>query len=705
MRIFNIHYAVAFLTLSTITVFAETTKNTSSNGDIVVTATKEGKSKFKSPESISKLTKKQIEQISPTHPADVANRVAGVHVANLGGEGHMTSIRQPISTSGLYLFLEDGLPTRPAGFFNHNALYEINMPQAGSIEITKGPGSSLYGSEAIGGIINTITDPSPEKFEFKLNPEIGSYGWKRSLMSIGDYSEDLKTGFRLNTNITDNDGYQEKGEFSRQSISLRTDSFLNDALAVKNIISYTNVNQTGVAGLTKNDYFQTPRKNYFHGEIGNRDVYALRVSSEINYEPDIYNALTITPFFRDNEMGLMPSWQLTYSPEIWNTTFESYGLLAKYRRNIPSIKTQIITGVDLDYSPSHNTVDDISAVAQNGIYRNFTTGKRVYDFDANQLGISPYVHIEKEITNKLTAHAGLRYDYFDMDYTDNLPSSFSERQFNTGLSRNITRLRPDSGNTSYDQFSPKFGLLYSFNDKYNVYGNYRHSFRTPSATSLYRSGTTVNTDTLQATEVDSFEIGTKGLVKSWFGYEIALYQMNVTNDVVSYFDSSNIRNTTNAGETRHRGIEISAFGDITPELSYNLASSYSQQEYQNFGYQCGTLNCNYAGLDVGRAPKTIGNVSLRYEPNYVPDFGIEAEWVHLGSYFTDEKNTDKYDGHDLLNIRSDYAINKTVSVYANVLNVANTHYAFLASNGGTFTEYRPGLPLSVFGGLRIKLGE
>jgi iron complex outermembrane recepter protein len=701
----NISYAIVLLTLTSISVHSEPMKPVYSDGDIVVTATKEGKSKLKSPESITKLTQKDIEHISPTHPADILNKVAGVYIANVGGEGHITSIRQPISTSGLYLYLEDGLPTRPAGFFNHNALYEINLPQAGALEVTKGPGSSLYGSEAIGGVINSITEPSPEKFEFKLNPEIGSYGWKRVLTSIGDYSEDLKTGFRLNTNITDNDGYQDNSDYGRQSVSLRTDSFPNDALAIKNIISYTNVNQSGVSGLKTNDYRNNPQKNYFHGDIGARDVYALRVSSEFNYEPNKYDAFTITPFFRDNEMGLMPSWQLTYAPEVWNTKFQSYGLLAKYRRNIPSIQTTVITGVDFDYSPSTNTVNDINAKANGGIYRDFTIGKRVYDFDANQLGISPYVHLEKAITQKLTASAGLRYDYFNMDYTDNLPSSFSTVQFNTGLNRNVTRLRPASGDTTYDQLSPKFGLLYSFNDKYSLYGNYRHSFRTPSATTLYRSSTTVNTDKLQPTEVDSFEIGTKGIVNQWLGYEVAVYHASLTNDVVSYFDTNNIRNTTNAGETTQKGIEISAFGKITEEVSYNLAGSYSKQEYDNFQYQCGSVNCNYAGYKVGLAPQTLGNASLRYEPQYIKGFGISAEWVHVGSYFTNEKNTAQYDGHDLMNVRTDYAVNDTVSLYANLLNVTNTYHSVYTSNTNIGTEYRPGLPFAVFGGFRLKLGK
>jgi outer membrane receptor protein involved in Fe transport len=71
------------------------------------------------------------------------------------------AIRQPITYNALYLYMEDGLPIRPTGMFNHNSLYEINMSGVRDIEVIKGPASSLYGSNAIGGAINFITQGPP----------------------------------------------------------------------------------------------------------------------------------------------------------------------------------------------------------------------------------------------------------------------------------------------------------------------------------------------------------------------------------------------------------------------------------------------------------------------------------------------------------------------------------------------------------------
>src|SRR3546814_5098426 len=52
----------------------------------------------------------------------------------LGNEQHSMSIRQPLSFKSLFLYLEDGIPIRPAGVFNHNALIEMNMAALNSVE-------------------------------------------------------------------------------------------------------------------------------------------------------------------------------------------------------------------------------------------------------------------------------------------------------------------------------------------------------------------------------------------------------------------------------------------------------------------------------------------------------------------------------------------------------------------------------------------
>ena len=138
--------------LCTTTALAET----EALDEVVVTGTREGERLVKTPASIGVVKGETLRLDRPTHPSQMMSQVPGAAVAVTNGEGHTTAIRQPFTTSPVYLFLEDGIPIRSTGFFNHNALYETNIPQAGGVEVVRGPGSALYGSDAIGGVVNEI---------------------------------------------------------------------------------------------------------------------------------------------------------------------------------------------------------------------------------------------------------------------------------------------------------------------------------------------------------------------------------------------------------------------------------------------------------------------------------------------------------------------------------------------------------------------
>src|SRR5690606_3840175 len=103
------------------------------------------------PAAISRRDRDTIEAKKPTSIGEVLNTVPGVYMTDLGNEQHSMSIRQPLSYSAVYLYMQDGIPIRPLGLFNHNALYEINLAGVDAIEVIRGPAASLYGSNSVGG--------------------------------------------------------------------------------------------------------------------------------------------------------------------------------------------------------------------------------------------------------------------------------------------------------------------------------------------------------------------------------------------------------------------------------------------------------------------------------------------------------------------------------------------------------------------------
>src|SRR5690606_1288460 len=100
-------------------------------------------------------------------------------------EQHQMSIRQPMTTKSLFLYLEDGMPIRTTGLYNHNALLEMNMAAAKQIEIIRGPASSLYGAEAIGGAVNIITLTPPSLSSGMLSIQGNNNGYKRVDLQAG----------------------------------------------------------------------------------------------------------------------------------------------------------------------------------------------------------------------------------------------------------------------------------------------------------------------------------------------------------------------------------------------------------------------------------------------------------------------------------------------------------------------------------------
>jgi outer membrane cobalamin receptor len=110
--------------------------------------------------SLGSVGRDAIVLTGATHHAEVLNRVAGVMIQRGSGQESLTAIRSPVlpgaGSCGAFLFLENGIPIRPVGFCNVNELFEINTEQAHAIEVLRGPGTALYGSNAMHGTVNVL---------------------------------------------------------------------------------------------------------------------------------------------------------------------------------------------------------------------------------------------------------------------------------------------------------------------------------------------------------------------------------------------------------------------------------------------------------------------------------------------------------------------------------------------------------------------
>ncbi|MBI5892944.1 MAG: TonB-dependent receptor [Deltaproteobacteria bacterium] len=668
--------------------------------DVVVTGTRETESAKEVPQTVGVVKGEDIKDLKPSHPKQVMNRVPGVWITSTAGEGHVTAIRQPLTTNPVYLYLEDGIPVRSTGFFNHNALYEVNMPAADRVEVMKGPGTALYGSDAIGGTINVMTRAPSLTPEIEINPEFGEYGWYRTLFSASNTWGNH--GFRLDLNDTHSDGWVETTEYYRQSATFRYDYTIDATLSTKTVIVYSHIDAGEAANaLSKTDFEQRPWYDY--STFTHRKVDAFRLSLDIEKETQGGKGLlSIIPYYRHNEMDLHPGWGIfsiggtNYRGYHSETKFESFGFLAKYRYDFEPMRTRLILGVDVDYSPGEyferrTIVTRDTTTLKYTSYTYDTNTDNNYDFDATFTGISPYVHIETSPFEKLRLTLGARYDDMEYDYDNNMTANAN---------------RPADTKKLFSHTSPKIGLTYAFTKDISAFLTYNNGFRVPSSGNLFRgsNGTASTAVNLKPIKIDSYEGGVKtGWLDNRLTFDASLYLMQKEDDIVSYKPTSSTTQSLNAGETEHKGIEIALGIKPVKEIGFDVAYSYAKHTYEEYRV---SPTLDYSGKEIPIAPRQIVNTRLYYAPSIFNGGKVELEWVKLGKYWLDDANTEKYDGHDLLNVRASYKFNKSWEIYARGINVADEDYAERASkSAGASAQYAPGQPQTFYAGIAYHWGK
>lgn len=672
---------------------------------VIVSASREQELLAETPASIGVIAEKAIREVGAVHPQQILSQVPGVAVSVTNGEGHTTAIRQPFTTSPLYLFLEDGLPIRATGFFNHNALYELDLPMAGGIEITRGPGSALYGSDAIGGIINMLTQAPAPGAGLGVSLDMGSYGWQR-LMLEADSGEGAWGALRSGANLTRSEGRRDHTGYERQSIDLRWDLTTKSGVRLKTTLAAGHVDQdTGAnSPLIHEDYRNHPTRNNF--PIAYRKVEALRLSTSI--EKDFGEGLlSFTPYVRDNRMQLLASFSLSYDPTLYEIANRSYGALFKWRQDFPTfMRARLIGGLDVDVSPGERKEDRLDVTASGSgasrIYDSYRRGARIYDYEVTFRSYSPYLQSEISPSEQLRITLGVRYDALHYDFNNHLagpavqaaPAAFYGQA-------------PDT-TVSYDHLSPKIGATYALSDQVNVYASYNTGFRVPVESQLFRPAVAENALgaaarallalDLKPISAAQFELGWRGRFQRW-SLDLALYDLTKRDDLVSQRDAAtNLTTNVNAGKTSHRGVEAGLGLQLSSSIRLESALSYARHEYRDWV----SATADFSGNDMEAAPRLLGNTRLSWSPTAM--MAAQLEWIHVGDYWLEASNSrsfPKYGGHDLFNVRVHWQVTPAVSIFSRIYNVTDGIYADSAQISSNAPVYSPGMPRTYFAGIDL----
>ena len=165
--------------------------------DTVVTATRTAQSADATLASVSIITRQDIERLQAQSLPDVLRGVAGLTISNSGGAGKATSVFLRGTNSDHVLVLVDGIKVGSATL-GTASFQDIPVAQIERIEIVRGPRASLYGSEAIGGVIQIFTRKGGGALTPSFSATAGSYGTFNSTFGLSGGGEQGWFNARLN---------------------------------------------------------------------------------------------------------------------------------------------------------------------------------------------------------------------------------------------------------------------------------------------------------------------------------------------------------------------------------------------------------------------------------------------------------------------------------------------------------------------------
>jgi Outer membrane cobalamin receptor protein len=193
-------------------------------GRVVVTATRTERDISEVPASVSVITSEEIEKSTAQSADELLQGLAGVDVRNNGMGVLAVTTGNKVTMRGMggltearALILIDGVPVNEvySGGVEWN---QIPVEDIERIEVVRGAGSALYGSNAMGGVINIITKKPSEETQTKVTLGYGTMDTKDGSASMSGSAG--KWGYRLSGGITRSDGYQPLPENKLKATSI-----------------------------------------------------------------------------------------------------------------------------------------------------------------------------------------------------------------------------------------------------------------------------------------------------------------------------------------------------------------------------------------------------------------------------------------------------------------------------------------------------
>jgi outer membrane receptor protein involved in Fe transport len=648
--------------------------------EVIVTATRSRVALLDHPGSATRVESADVALVGSTHSSELLNRAAGAMIQRGSGQESLTALRSPVLTGagacGAVLVLEDGIPIRPVGSCNVNELFEVNVEQAAAVEILRGPGSALYGSSAVHGIVNVIPPLPAELPALGLALEGGSDDYYR--LRLAASAEADGRGLGLAMHATDDGGWRDASGISEQKLSGAWSGALAEGQLTLRL-SATNLEQETAGFIVGADIYRdraTARSN--PNPEAYRDAGSLRLTAH-----HARDAVDWRAYLRSSRMDFLQHFLLGQPVE--DNGQDSAGLMFSARRSAAG--GELTLGADVEVSAgSLLQYQDGPTTGGSPAANAIRPAGRHYDYDVDSRLGAVYAEWRRPLAERWTFEAGLRAEHVRYDY-DNRMIDGNTDENGVPCPGGCLYSRPADRSDDFINVAPRASLVWRPGETSAAYLSFARGFRAPETTELYRLQRQQSVADLDAERIDAAELGWR-----WRGdalaFDLAAFAMEKKDVILRDSAGFNV----SGGRTRHRGLEYNIDWRFAGGWALADSGTFARHEYR-FTAAVEQGEQITAGDDVDTSPRELHSLRLRHSSGNVT---AELEWLWVGAYWTNAANTARYPGHDVGNLRLSWRPAPSWSLAARVTNLLDAKYADRADFAFGSDRYFPGRPRALF---------
>lgn len=634
MKILYALTAIALLSVTATAFCADETEITLDQ--VVVTATRQEETISSVPAQISVISAEDIRKSTAITVPDLLRTQLGIQVKDVTGNRRSFQIDMSgfgETAQSNTLVLVDGRRINQADLSGTDwTLIPLNRIER--IEIIRGGrGSTLYGDNAAGGVINIITKKG-DQTAADVEVRAGSYQTFGTSVSAGGSQKN--SSYLVSGSYLSSDGYRDNSDSIAKDLGANLAYYLGDNASVTLDAGY-HKDSTGLPGSLKQSDFAAgaSRSDTLnpYDFTDTEDTY-ISLGPEISVLGD--SLLRFDTSYRNR--SVFSSSQFAAGSFEGDTRIHTVGFSPRaiIRKPILGLTNNLVAGFDF--------FDSTEDIINSSVFFGFpSTG----DFTLEKKNYGGYAHDELRLNDRLSISGGIRRDRAEYEFS---PSS------------------PESAVMDEDLYTT--GINYRYGNNSHVFTNFSRSFRYPLIDELFSFFTnTINTD-LQPQTSNDFQVGLRHHFTQTLNGTMNFFRIDTTDEI--FYNPSTFQNENLDAKSRRDGIGLSLsknFGRVTVTGNY----TYMQTEI---------LDGQFSDKEIPGVPSHKAGLDTQIDLGWGFSLGINGTYVGPRYFESDFANDfDKQDDYAVFNARLNYVCKK-LSAFLTVNNIFNEEYSEYGVLGG-----------------------